>query len=119
MQYKANCAIAFQGDRVERGAIVDMTKAEAQRYGDDLVPFVDQVEAEAVVKDVPIEEMTYAQLQARAKELDLSASGSKADLEERIRLHLEGTDSTEEELEVDDNEVSDSTEEEELADDNQ
>lgn len=89
--YKTNVALAIDGDRIPRGTEVELS--------DDQVAHLDPADIELVgsapeaapekVSDVPLEEMGHAQLKERAKELGLSATGSKADLLERIALHLQ------------------------------
>lgn len=91
MQYQTTCALIIKGDRIERGAIVEMEPKAAKIFGDDLV--VVGAEPEEIGKltdDKPIEEMNHAELKEKAKELYLKQSGSIADLRERITLYLEG-----------------------------
>lgn len=87
MLYKTNVALAIKGNRVEPGTEVELTPEAAARYGDDLSPATGEpVEPEVEVEEVPLEEMTLDQLKAKAKALGLKATGSKADLIERISL---------------------------------
>ncbi|TFH72394.1 hypothetical protein E3V39_12500 [Gammaproteobacteria bacterium LSUCC0112] len=90
MIYQTTCGIIFKGDRVKKGVQLDLTKEEAAHLGTDVVPFA-TVEAKEEVKVEPkeVSEMTHAELKAYAEELGLSKAGSKADLEERIKLSLE------------------------------
>jgi hypothetical protein len=90
MEVKANCAIIFRGGRVRKGEVFEATAEEAAHLGSDVSPVVSEEApaAEINLADLSLDEMTYAQLQARAKELELSASGTAADLRERIALSL-------------------------------
>lgn len=93
MQYIANVAILYKGSRVKPKSVIDLSQEDASRLGADVSPFVDGGEAEEpVVDDTPIAEMNNNQLKAKAKELGLKATGSKADLLERINLHFAGAD---------------------------
>lgn len=91
MLYKANVTLFVKSDYIERGQEVELTEEEVARFDPADISPVDHTppapEPEPVV--VPIEEMTHDQLKAKAKELGLSAGGSKADILERITLHLE------------------------------
>lgn len=81
----------IRGDRVEKNTNVDMEPEEAKRFGDDLLPLdAEPVEEPEPTPEKPLAEMNHAELKAKAKELDLKQSGSIADLQERITLHLEG-----------------------------
>jgi len=92
--YLTNVALAIKGDRVEKGTEIELTDEEAAIFDPaDITPMnaipapqVDQVVDLALI---PLDELSYEQLKSRAKDLELSASGSKADLQERIRLHIE------------------------------
>ena len=91
MQYRLNVALLIRGDRAERGAFVELSDEEVAALDPaDIIALsdlpIDEPEEEIVV---PFEEMTGAQLKDHAAMLGLSATGSKADLQERIRLHLE------------------------------
>jgi hypothetical protein len=89
MLFITNVAIIFKGDRFEKNTPIEMTADEAARFGDDLIADGGVVEEVVeVVDDTPIEEMSVDQLKAKAKALGLKATGSKADLLERITLHL-------------------------------
>lgn len=91
--YLTKVALSIRGDRIEKNTEIELTAEEAANFDPKDLELVDgnsgavEIEAEA---PVPLEEMTSAQLKARAKELGLSAGGSAADLRERITLHLEG-----------------------------
>jgi len=91
MRYKTNVALSVKGDRVERGAVIELTDEEAANLDAADIEVYEAVEANEPQAPVetPIEEMSVPQLKERAKELGLSASGSKADLQERIALHLQ------------------------------
>lgn len=89
--YKTNVALAINGDRVPRGTEVELSDAQVAHLDpSDIVLLGSTPEAAPEeVTNVPLDEMGHAQLKERAKELGLSASGSKADLQERIALHLQ------------------------------
>lgn len=107
MLYKLNVPLLIKGDRVAKGTEVELSDEEAAHLDPaDLTPSTDRpvIDVE-VVEVVALEDMSHAQLKDRAKELELSAAGSKADLQERIALHLagvstEGDEPTEEETET-------------------
>jgi hypothetical protein len=106
MRYITNVALHIRGDRFEKGSEIELSAEEAKAFDPADVTAIDAIpgpEPEPVLADIPLEEMTLADLKARAKELGLSASGSKADIEERIRLQLDGSDGTEEEELPEDN----------------
>lgn len=90
MLYSAKAAIIHKGDRVARGAEIELSADEAAIYGSDVSPVNAQpVEAPAPkLETIALDELSFSQLKDRAKELGLSATGSKADLQERITLHL-------------------------------
>jgi hypothetical protein len=89
MKFITNKAIIFKGDRVVRGTILDLSAEDATRYASDVSPYGEPQEVvEPVVDNTPVEEMSIDQLKAKAKELGLKTTGSKADLTERITLHL-------------------------------
>ncbi len=97
MQYRTTCAISFKGDRVRPGTIVEMDAATAANYAGSVVP-VDTTPAPdpAPEEEKELAEMTAAELKEKAAALGLSTSGSKADLLERITLHLAGDPAPEE-----------------------
>lgn len=92
MKFTTKCALSVKGDRIEPGETVEMTAEEAARYGDDLVPEGAEAtpEPEPVQEEKSLDEMSADELKTRAEELGLKKTGSKADLIERITLHLEG-----------------------------
>lgn len=101
MLYKTKVAMIVRGDRIEKGVEIDLTPDEVAGFDPSDITALSEIvepEPEPSLADKPIEEMTLADLKVRAKELGLSASGSKAEIEERIRLHLDGAPETEEEL---------------------
>lgn len=100
----------IKGDQVKPGQEVELTSDEARAFDpSDLSPSdgshvpsgkeeYDLATGKRVnnepeppkldpVAEKPLEEMNQKELQAKAKELNLSTSGSKADLMERITLH--------------------------------
>ena len=96
-RYRTNVALSLKGDRVERGTEIELSAEEAARLDPaDISPMSDipAPEPEPVPTDKPLAEMSAAELKERAKELGLSVSGSKADLLERIELHLSGNAET-------------------------
>lgn len=97
-KYKVLHPIALSGRR-ERGDIVEISDSQAPSYvGPGLVEeYTGEAEPVNEPAEVPLEEMDAAQLKERAKELGLPVSGSKADLLERITLHLEGDEEGDEE----------------------
>jgi hypothetical protein len=89
--YKTVYPISHRLDRIEKGAVIDLTEDEAFNLADAVVPFVDESAAPVVEEVEPaIEDMTLDQLKAKATALGLKTTGSKADLTERITLHLSG-----------------------------
>ena len=99
MRYITNVALLLRGDRIEKGSEIELSADEAKAFDPADITAIDAIpepEPEPVLADIPLVEMTLADLKARAKELGLSASGSKADIEERIRLHLEGAGASDE-----------------------
>lgn len=87
MIYKTNEAIILNGDRIERGAKIELSEADVARLGNSvsLVAPASPVKKEEII-DKPIEKLSYDELKAKCKELGLSAKGSKADLLEKIKL---------------------------------
>ena len=88
-RFVTNVALSIKGERVEKGTEIELTAEEAAHLDpNDIAPFDGvMVEEEAAPAEVPTEELSHAELKERAKALGLSASGSKADLQERIALH--------------------------------
>lgn len=101
MLYRTVVPIQHKGERVERNTEVEMDPKEAANLGGDVVPVEGDIEAvEEVVEEKALDEMTKGELEAKAEELGLAKSGSKADLIERITLFVEGGgEETEEEVE--------------------
>lgn len=92
MLYRINVPLTIKGDRVEKGTEFELSDEEAKQFDPADVTPVDQIpepEPEVDLSSFPLEDLSYDQLKARAKELGLSASGTKADLQERISLHLQ------------------------------
>ncbi len=92
MLYKTLCAILHKGDRVEKGKVIDLTAEDVKRLDPSEISPVADVEVAPVIAEPekPLEEMTAAELKDKAAALELSTSGTKADLLERITLHLAG-----------------------------
>ena len=88
--YRTNAALSVRGDRVERGAEIELSDAEVANL--DPADLSLASGTPSTVDEAPgvvaLEDMTHTQLKEYAKELGLGASGSKADLQERIALHL-------------------------------
>lgn len=91
MQHQTTCTIAYKGDRVPTGTVIELTADEAKNFGASVVPF-DSTPGVAPEPEpeVAVEDMSVDQLKDKAKELGLKATGSKADLIERITLHVQG-----------------------------
>jgi hypothetical protein len=98
MKYVTTCTISFKGDRVRPGTLLEMDAATAANLGTD-VRQVDETPAPepAPEEEKALEEITAAELKEKAAALGLSTSGSKADLLERIVLHVAGGPAPEEE----------------------
>jgi hypothetical protein len=91
MRYVTQCALAIKGDRIEKGTEVELSVEDAARFDIlDLAPVGPEVAPEPEEPEPAIEDMTLGQLKKKATDLSLSANGSKADLVERITLHLQG-----------------------------
>lgn len=89
MLYKTLCPISHLGDRIERGAELELTDEQALNYASDVEIVSDQPAVEeAPAVEVAVEEMSGKQLKEKAASLGLKATGSNADLIERITLHL-------------------------------
>ena len=90
MRYRTRIALAIKGDRVEKGVEVELTEKDfAQFDRNDFEPVGKAVEAPEPEAEPAIEDMTLQQLRDKAAALELSTSGTKADLQERITLHLD------------------------------
>lgn len=104
MLYVTNVAMQIKGDRVEKGTEIELSDREVENLDPrdlTLANAVREEEPEIDISSIPLAEMDRSQLQEYAKELGLSASGSKAALHDRIQLHLDSpaeTDTDEEEL---------------------
>lgn len=90
MRYVTTCPLAINGDRVEAGTEVELSLKDAARFDvKDLQPVsTEPVAVPEPEPEVAVVDMTLAQLKAKATELELITTGSKADLTERITLHL-------------------------------
>lgn len=93
MLYKTNVPMVINGDYFKRGSEIELSDEEFKKYDTaDLSPVVAVVEVEPEPEiEVPLGDMIFDQLKAKAKELGLSSSGSKAAVLERINLHLSET----------------------------
>jgi len=113
--YKTLAAIAY-GGRIEKGSIVELPEEVAAAFGPEYVqPFSGAVPEDNAdtTADKALDELSLAELKAKAKELGLSTSGSKADLAERIQLHVEADARANEETDTETDTEGDEPEEEE------
>jgi hypothetical protein len=91
MLYKTLLPISWRGERVEAGVEIPLTPEEFANVADLVVAAGETPEPEPTPEaEVAVADMTKDQLVAKAGELGLSTGGSKADLIERITLHLQG-----------------------------
>lgn len=90
MLYTTTCAISYKGDRVRKGVVLDLTAEEAANLGSDVVLVEAPAPEPEAEPEKALEDMTSSELKELASSLGLSASGTKADLYERIKLHREG-----------------------------
>ncbi|MEP2746041.1 MAG: SAP domain-containing protein [Bauldia litoralis] len=83
----------MKGERVEKGTEIELNEEQVARFDpSDISPYEGIPEAEPeeeVGEETPLDEMSLEELKAYAKDLGLKISGSKADIMERITLHLE------------------------------
>lgn len=86
--YEVLKPIGFGGRR-EKGEILELTQAEAENFGADYVQEVGTAPKVSAGDETPIEKMKLAELREKAEKLGLDTEGSKADLVERITLHLQ------------------------------
>lgn len=89
MKYIAQAALIVKGDRVEKGAEIELSEVEAQSFVDVLTPAVSAPKAEKVVEgpEKALADLSLSELQEEAKSLGLSTSGRKSDLVERIEIY--------------------------------
>ena len=91
MQYVTQRAMLIKGDRVPKGTTIELTPEEAKPLALHLIgAAVEETPEPEPTPEKPLEEMSAAELKEKADSLGLSTSGTKADLLERITLHLEG-----------------------------
>lgn len=98
MLYTANVPLLVKGDYIRRGQEFELSAEDAKQFDPaDITPVgaVEEVPEPEPEEETDPEEMTHEQLKERAKALGLKTGGSKADLQERIRLH-EGAEPQEE-----------------------
>ncbi len=90
-RFLTQVALSIKGDRIEKGSEIELTAEEVAAFDPaDIVPVSEIAEeTPADGPEIALEEMTSAQLKARAKELGLSGAGSAADIRERIQLSLD------------------------------
>lgn len=92
MLYKANVALILKGDYKKKGEEFELSADEVKQFDPADIIAVSAIPPEPEPEpepDVPVDEMSFDQLKAKAKELGLSASGTKADILERIKLNGE------------------------------
>lgn len=81
------------GGRVEKGEVIEMTEAYVASFGPEYVVPATSAEAEeadtTAGEEKPLKELSLSELREKAKSLDLSTAGTKADLIERIELAQE------------------------------
>lgn len=89
-RYITKVALAIMGDRIEPGTEVELSAEDIAHLDPADIVLLDGAvkEAPAPAPEAPVDELSHAELKEKAKALGLSASGSKADLQERITLHL-------------------------------
>ena len=91
MLYRTKVPLGIKGERVEKGVEIELSEEDFNRFDPNDFEPVAGAPVEAAPEPEPeIKAMTVAQLKAKAEELELATSGSKADLVERITLHLQG-----------------------------
>mgnify|MGYP003402565881 CR=1 FL=1 len=85
--YKVLKPIGY-GGRQEKGAVIEIDEAYAKAIGSEYVVEADkgEVATDTTVVEKPVDKMSLAELKDKAKQLKLPATGSKADLIERINL---------------------------------
>lgn len=86
--YKTIVALSIKGDRVEPNTEVELTYNEVSRFDtNDISLVAETTEIETPAEpEPPVEKMNLEQLKSKAKALGLPATGSKADILERISL---------------------------------
>jgi hypothetical protein len=92
MLYTANVPLIVKGDYIRRGQEFELSAEDAEQFDPaDITPVgaVEEVPEPEPEEETDPEEMTHEQLKERAKALGLKTGGSKADLQERIKLHEE------------------------------
>lgn len=112
-KYKVLHPIALGGRR-ERGEVIDMSVEVAEAFGEKYVELyeeADEAEVEESTPEVSMN-MSHDELKEEARKRELSVSGTKADLVERITLH-DSEEETEEDAEESESDDSEETEEEE------
>lgn len=106
--YRTIVALSIKGDRVEKGTEIELSPEDVAHLDPADITLASDAENQSgadAAQAVPVEEMSHAELKEHAKTLGLAASGSKADLLERIQLHVpeaaedqSGADAEEEEV---------------------
>ena len=88
MLYKTTCALIHLGEKVGIGTELDIDAETAKNFGDHVEPVGAPEPEPEPEPEKAISEMNATELKAKAEELGLATTGSKADLLERIALHL-------------------------------
>ena len=93
MLYQAIVPLIVKGDHIRKGEQIELSAEEAKQFDPaDITPVSavpDEEEEQEDAEPSALAEMSYQQLKEKAKELGLSQAGSRADLFERITLHLQ------------------------------
>lgn len=89
-EYKVLQPIGWNGRR-EKGEVITLTEEEASSYSSDLITLVTPAPVEEEENIVPLAErdintLKHAELKTLAAELGLEATGTKADLVDKINL---------------------------------
>ncbi len=105
MNYVTKVALIVKGDRVERGTEIVLSADEAKAFGEDIELAAGPAPEPEPEVERPLDDLSFAELKEKAKAMGLSASGSAADIRERIALNegalAEGNEGEEGELEAD------------------
>lgn len=95
MLYKALAAVIVNGSRIEKDRTVECSPALAESIGSNLLIAVGTTPKEEapapVVETKALDDLSLAELKAEAAKLGIKATGTKADLIERIKLAAEST----------------------------
>lgn len=92
MLYKTNYPVAIRLDRIEKGQEIELTEEEAFNLGDAVSLVTGPAPEPVAAPEKAVADMSLSELKAKAAELGLSASGSKADLVDRITLAVSASE---------------------------